>query len=52
MTFDFSDVLIMLGALAIVTGAGYIYLPAGAIVLGLELVAAGLLLTHQPNSRR
>jgi hypothetical protein len=49
---DASDLLLVLGALALVVAAGLISGPAGLAVLGLELVAVGLLLTHQANMRR
>jgi hypothetical protein len=48
---DLADVLIILGALAIVAGAAYMYLPAGLIVAGLVLAAAGVLLSTT-NPRR
>jgi len=52
MKLDLSDALILLGALAIVGGAGYIYLPAGLIVGGLVLAAVGLLLSTNNTTRR
>lgn len=39
---DIYDVLAVVGALALAAGVGMIYVPAGIIVLGMALVAAGV----------
>jgi len=51
MTFDWSDTLIVLGAVAIVAGAWLVYPPAALIVGGLVLAAVGLLLSHTSNPK-
>jgi len=43
ISVDIYDVLAGVGALAFAAGVGMIYLPAGVIVLGLAVLAAGLL---------
>jgi hypothetical protein len=39
MKCDLADVLVSAGALALVAAGGWIYLPAGLAVLGLECIA-------------
>ena len=49
-----SDILLITGLLIVASGAGWIYPPAGLIVLGAEMVAlAGLIsyVRHRPKTR-